>query len=756
MNRRLALATLLASALTACQLGGDTTHFTAAATCVPATPGPGACTKDADCCSYGCVAGVCARNPTPGGVCRTTGDCGSLTDLQGTHQMLCKQGACTWSAGLLRDNGDICDTYNGDTECAAGNCAGDAYAAYGVCQPNHAPVVDLPPEIVVSYRKSAVLTPTTVSDQDGDVPLVYGWSLGSAPPGAPPVASLLSSQTVQAPTFTSSVIGDYVLTLAVTDGAPPRPNRLTASDAMLVRVRNLDPVVTALTANPSASRHVAQHPSASVSDPDGDALTCTWHATPPNGVPIDGIAAPCANAVVWDGAFGPGFTPEQEGPWTVTLDVSDGTNTIHPTATWQVVNDAPVVSAQTMPFYGNAGAAGTTFPPIPISGTASDRNGDAMTYAWTVDALALEPGQTSALHVGDPVAATLAASFTPDALGTYTLRLRATDMEGAFGEISVAVVVGRHVEDLGHDVLDAEFAAGKIVMVGDDATGTMGTLAVLDVATGTQKTLTLAAKPRCVSIESGGARAVVGDDANARWIALGSTTVAPTETKAVAAPFSVGDVAVVGTNGHAYLLPATSSINYYVTEYDSNGSLTATSVYGTAGAGDPGTTNGLFVADTSGFNFYTLARYSEGSKGGLNAVTTGSLTCPNPRLWAAQSGKHLFTSCGQIYADVTGTSTLGLLTVGLPAPKHLHSAPAGDVYLLDGSARTVRHYSASNAFGSVLDTADLPYWAQTDPSGNQTGGGTAATGQFVFVSADGRTRWVIVTAGGKTGLVTFP
>jgi hypothetical protein len=31
-----------------------------------------------------------------------------------------------------------------------------------------------------------------------------------------------------------------------------------------------------------------------------------------------------------------------------------------------------------------------------------------------------------------------------------------------------------------------------------------------------------------------------------------------------------------------------------------------------------------------------------------------------------------------------------------------------------------------------------------------------AVGKFAFTSADGTTRWVIVEANGRTGLVTFP
>lgn len=751
MTRRLAFAALLASALTACQLGGDTTRFTAADSCVPATPGPGACTKDADCCSYGCVSGVCARNPNPGGVCRTTGDCGSLTDpLTGLpHTMICKGGACTpYQTGILRDNGDLCDTYGGDAECLAGNCAGDVYSAYGVCQPNHAPVVDLPAELVVSYRKSAVLTPVTVSDPDGDVPLVYGWTLEPPlPAGAPPIASLLSSQTIQAPTFTSSVIGDYVLKLTVTDGAPPRPNRLSASDTMMVRVRNLEPVVTALANQPHASRHVLQTPSASVSDADGDALTCTWHARSPSGAQVDGTPAACAGAIAWSGSFGPGFTPEQEGTWTVTLDVSDGTNTTRATATYECVNDAPLANAGATR-YGNAGATGTVSP-VPVTGTASDVNGDALTYAWTVDA-----APTGSALQGTAVGDALAIQLPADAVGTYTLRLRATDPGGLFAESTTTVEVGRYVRDLAHAVNDADHArtANKLVMVGpnpDTSAAQAGMIWVLDLVSGIETPFALDAAPTRVVAAPDATFALVSDGVWVRRVNLGTTPAV-----AWSASYVARDLALVGGSSgrDGYAFPS-SAYSYFQRVNLGSGTL-ANAQYGTAGAGgfDPNNSGAdlLFVLDGS-----TIRRYGVTNSGGNNwslgssSYSSSSLGCSPARLWTTQNGYHVIDSCGDVFGI-----TLGARVTTSQVPSSLHhvdSNASGQVVTATGGATVERFNSSFVSIGSDA----VPRWASTT-----TGEGAIPATDFAFISSDGAKRWAIVRAspGGtaKTGLVTFP
>src|SRR5436309_9298291 len=85
------------------------------------------CTADADCCSYGCVAGKCACNPDQQGVCATSADCCSGLACQANH---CLTG-CRGLAEACTGNGDCCtatgvscgNTANGKACCESRNTA---------------------------------------------------------------------------------------------------------------------------------------------------------------------------------------------------------------------------------------------------------------------------------------------------------------------------------------------------------------------------------------------------------------------------------------------------------------------------------------------------------------------------------------------------------------------------------------------------------------------------------------------------------
>ena len=118
---RILLAIALLTALAACEIGGGETRTGAAAACFPVAA---ACAQNSDCCSYGCLSGICVANPAEGGACRTTDDCAS--------PRLCKSGACTAAAAATcRDTADVCTSY---LQCCSGNCEGAA------CTQNHAPL----------------------------------------------------------------------------------------------------------------------------------------------------------------------------------------------------------------------------------------------------------------------------------------------------------------------------------------------------------------------------------------------------------------------------------------------------------------------------------------------------------------------------------------------------------------------------------------------------------------------------------------
>ena len=73
----------------------------------------------------------------------------------------------------------------------------------------------------------------------------------------------------------------------------------------------------------------------------------------------------------------------------------------------------------------------TVGTPYVLSGTASDPDGDPLTYSWTV--LSGPAGSTLTN------ATTLTPSFTANAAGTYTLRLTATDNGSLSGSDNVVL-----------------------------------------------------------------------------------------------------------------------------------------------------------------------------------------------------------------------------------------------------------------------------------------------------------------------------
>src|SRR5512139_166041 len=180
-----ALAALLAAA---CQ---QDTITAPEASCRPTGT---ACGENADCCSYGCVAGTCMRNPLEGGMCRNTDDCG--------YPRVCVANHCT-SEVQCRVDGDTCGFSN---DCCSGLCRIDT----NTCAPDRAPVADAGADATVPRHVLFTLSNAS-TDLDGTA-LEYTWSL-KVPVGS--TTAVLSSTTAATPSFTPDVTGPYEVTLTV-------------------------------------------------------------------------------------------------------------------------------------------------------------------------------------------------------------------------------------------------------------------------------------------------------------------------------------------------------------------------------------------------------------------------------------------------------------------------------------------------------------------------------------------------------------
>jgi hypothetical protein len=156
------------------------------------------------------------------------------------------------------------------------------------------------------------------------------------------------------------------------------------------------------------------------SDPDGDPLTFAWRSlSSPGGITVsleDGATAQAK------------FTPTAAGVYAFELTVSDGELAARDTVlvTVGAANRVPVVDAgpdQSI----TLGAVAT------IAATASDPDGDPLTYAWIV---ASRPqGSTASLSATNVPS----VSITPDIAGAYVLELTVSDGRGGQAIDSVRV-----------------------------------------------------------------------------------------------------------------------------------------------------------------------------------------------------------------------------------------------------------------------------------------------------------------------------
>jgi len=151
------------------------------------------------------------------------------------------------------------------------------------------------------------------------------------------------------------------------------------------------------------------------SDSDGDPLTYAWVQTSGPAVTLSGAST-----------VGPTFTPSQSGTYGFRLTVDDGGATDTDTVSITVTNRDPTIDT-TNP--SGQTASGQTGAGTPLSVTASDPDGDALIYRWSVDGSPQNGSATSAF------------TFTPVAVGSYTVVVTVTDPEGAIDTHSWVVTV---------------------------------------------------------------------------------------------------------------------------------------------------------------------------------------------------------------------------------------------------------------------------------------------------------------------------
>lgn len=169
-----------------------------------------------------------------------------------------------------------------------------------------------------------------------------------------PSTSVAKAATVSIK-WTPRIRKTYSITVVVSDGA------LTAKSSKSFTVTNTPPVITSVTVPSTATGGKSVTFTATATDADGDGLTYTWY--------VD-------NAVIGKGAT-KSYTFTKKGSYKVKVSVFDGTATVTSTEyTVTVPNQAPVISNVSVPTTGTVGTA------VILSATATDPDGDTLTYTW--------------------------------------------------------------------------------------------------------------------------------------------------------------------------------------------------------------------------------------------------------------------------------------------------------------------------------------------------------------------------------------
>lgn len=236
------------------------------------------------------------------------------------------------------------------------------------------------------------------SDDDGDL-LVYNWTVVSKPSDS---SIVLSNHSLVNPSFSIDKSGSYVIQLIVNDGiVDSAPVMVTISTV------NSAPVANAgLNQSGRVSDLINLDGSASF-DVDGDLLGYAWMLT---SIPAG------SNAILSDpSAVNPSFTIDKFGTYVAQLIVHDKTSASIPaTVVISTINTIPVANAG-MDQAVYVGSSAT------LNGSASDVDGDSLTYHWSF----LSTPSGSVAQIADPTA--LTTNFIADLAGAYVLQFVTND-----------------------------------------------------------------------------------------------------------------------------------------------------------------------------------------------------------------------------------------------------------------------------------------------------------------------------------------
>src|SRR5215831_12130162 len=273
------------------------------------------------------------------------------------------------------------------------------------------PVANAGPNQTVTVGSTVTLNGSGSTNPSGIGTLTFSWAITSKPAGS---NVTLANPTSVGPTFVVDVVGSYVITLTVSNGAG------SDSASVTVTTGNTPPVAKAGT-NQTVPVGATVHLDGSASsDVDGDPLTYAWTL----------ISKPAGSAAALTGAntVSPTFVADKSGSYTAQLIVNDGKiDSAASTVVITTQNTAPVANPganQTV----NVGAV------VQLNGAGStDVDGDPLTFRWTL--ITVPSGSTAALS--NPLIVN--PTFTVDLSGTYVVQLIVNDGKVDSAPVNVTI-----------------------------------------------------------------------------------------------------------------------------------------------------------------------------------------------------------------------------------------------------------------------------------------------------------------------------
>jgi uncharacterized membrane protein len=285
---------------------------------------------------------------------------------------------------------------------------------------NRAPIANAGNDQTIHIGKSIPLDGMASYDPDEGTVLSYLWSFADKPDDTALTDADISDPATALASFTPDVLGDYLLTLTVSDG------ELHDSDEVFIEVRNNPPVADAgPDKNVETGTLVTLDGSGSF-DPDEDMITYVWSiqwsldAKPVNSTLAD-------EDIQGRNTPNPSFTPDVDGLYVFRLIVHDGWAESAPDSV------AITAKAPNIPPNANAGEDQSVYTGdmVNLDGSRSNDPDDgpaSLTYLWRFKVLPPESSlEDTDIFDGEQPQ----ARFIPDVEGVYVLNLKVFDGKDA-------------------------------------------------------------------------------------------------------------------------------------------------------------------------------------------------------------------------------------------------------------------------------------------------------------------------------------